>query len=82
MKKSRMRMEWNEVKKNENVVECECEKTECEWNECKKKTRNAHYILPKVKTKTGLKLRNVMECSGCTQNVKNVEKNVLFQGRM
>ena len=37
MKMSRMRMEWNEVKKNENVVECECEKTECEWNECKKK---------------------------------------------
>ena len=65
MKMSRMRMEWNEIKKKENVVECECEKTE--WNGMNvKKTRNAHYILPKVKTKTGLKLRNVMECSGCT----------------
>ena len=71
MKSKRMRMWWNaNVKKTE-------------WNGMNvKKTRNEHYILPKVKKKTDLKLRNVMECSGCTQNVKNVEKNVLFQGRM
>ena len=34
-----------------------------EWNGMNvKKTQNVQYILPKVKTKTSLKLRNEMEC--------------------
>ena len=50
-----------------------------EWNGMNvKKTQNVQYILPKVKTKTSLELRNEMECSQWNQNVKKVEWNVLF----
>ena len=58
---------------------CNANPKKTEWNGMNvKKTQNVQYILPKVKTKTSLELRNEMECSQWNQNVKKVEWNVPF----
>ena len=50
-------MEWNEIKKKENVVECECEKTECEWNV------QTEYFAKNVKYNVDLHSTSHSECS-------------------
>ena len=82
------RVESNENEQNANGMErnqkkncmwCNANPKKTEWNGMNvKKTQNVQYILPKVKTKTSLELRNEMECSQWNQNVKKVEWNIPF----